>query len=227
VSGIFISYRRQDAATYAGRLRADLAHRYGESNVFLDIADLTPGANFTHRLHEAVDACDLMLVVIGPRWLQAADAEGRRRIDDPEDFIRSEIAAALRLGKRVVPLLVGGAPMPSASELPDEIADLANRQAGELSDRRWDADLSQVFNWLDRMVVGIQPAAASPPQSHSAAPRSTQVAAAAHAPFLTRLRQAFDLLFGRTVHLSRPVRPRRRLRPSMRRSARQPRGGLW
>lgn len=197
VSGIFISYRRQDAAPYAGRLRSDLAQRYGESSVFLDIADLTPGASWTEQLHQAVDACDLMLVVIGPRWLQATDAEGRRRVDDPEDFIRSEIAAALQLGKRVVPVLVGGASMPPEAQLPDEIAGLARRQAGELSDRRWDADLARMFEWLDRMVTAVASPAAARPRPAGPAPRSVPRGAAAPAPFLTRLGQAFDLLLGR------------------------------
>jgi len=93
VNGIFLSYRRQDAATYAGRSRADLAQRHGDPNVFLDIADLTPGANGSDRLHEIVDTCDLVPVVIGTRWLQAADTERRRRIEDPGDFIRAEIAS--------------------------------------------------------------------------------------------------------------------------------------
>lgn len=229
VSGIFISYRRQDAAPYAGRLRSDLAQRYGESSVFLDIADLTPGANWTEQLHQAVDACDLMLVVIGPRWLQATDAEGRRRVDDPEDFIRSEIAAALRLGKRVVPVLVGGASMPPAAELPDEIAGLARRQAGELSDRRWDTDLARMFEWLDRMVTAAAPTAAARPHPVRAAPRSAPVdAAAAPSSFFSRLGQAFDVLLGRAASPApspapapppKPVRAAPRPAPSERSTA--------
>ena len=208
MAGIFISYRRQDAAPYAGRLRGDLAQRYGDENVFLDIADLTPGASWSQRLHEAVDACDLMLVVIGPRWLQAADAEGLRRIDSPQDFIRSEIATALRLDKRVVPVLVGGAHMPASGELPDEIVGLARRQAGELSDARWDDDLARMFEWLDRLVVGARPSA-RPAARPGASPPLPVADGVAAAPFFTRLRLAFDLLVGRsgTAVEGRPAPP--------------------
>lgn len=197
MSGLFISYRRQDAAAYAGRFRSDLARRYGEERVFLDVADLAPGTDWTTRLHQAVASCDWMLVVIGPQWLSATDPGGRRRIDDPEDFIRSEIAAALRLGKRAVPVLVGGASMPSMSELPSDVSDMVDFQAVELRDESWDYDLSQLFRVLDPLmgVDRTAPSVAMP----SPAARAPQERAPARAvlPFMVRLAQAFDVLLGR------------------------------
>src|SRR5215510_2295383 len=105
MSDIFISYRRQDSAGYAARLRADLALRYGHDRVFLDITDIEPGRNFVDQVHQAVNACKSVLALIGPQWATARDQTGRRRLDDPADFIRAEIAAALRAGKLVVPVL--------------------------------------------------------------------------------------------------------------------------
>jgi hypothetical protein len=106
----------------------------------------------------------VLLAVIGPRWLSVANKDGKRRIDDPNDFVRLEIAAALRRDVRVIPVLVEGATMPSAEELPEDIKALARRQAHELSDRRWDYDADQLFDVLEK-VPGIRrkaPAQAAP-----------------------------------------------------------------
>lgn len=196
MSGIFISYRRQDAAAYAGRLRADLARRYGEDDVFLDLADLAPGADWTRQLHQAVAAAELVLVVMGPHWAQARDPDGNRRLDDPQDFIRSEVAAALRMDKRVVPVLVGGADMPSASDLPDDVQGLVRRQAIELHDRGWDADVQTLVEVVDRLRGGKRPAA-----PEAAAPRAMTP------PFFARLGQAIDILLGRSPERNEQAAP--------------------
>lgn len=123
MSGLFISYRRQDAAAYAGLLHRDLQQRY-PGDVFLDVASVAPGEDFAAGLRRAVSSSAVMLVVIGPQWLSATDAHGRRRIDDPSDFIRSEIGAALAQNKPVVPVLVGGARMPEFDRVPEDVRGL-------------------------------------------------------------------------------------------------------
>lgn len=191
MSGLFISYRRQDAAPYAQRLGDDLAARYGADRVFLDIANLAPGSNWTSSLHKAVADCDSMLVVMGPQWLSALDATGRRRIDAPDDFIRSEVAAALRLDKRVVPVLVGGAAMPREDALPDDVRGLARRNALQVNDAHWASDLEHLYRVLDPMLGRSARAVAS-----RSAPAALP-ARAAPSSFLSRLAQAFDVLAGR------------------------------
>lgn len=216
MSGLFISYRRQDAAGYAARLRDELAARYGGDEVFLDLADIAPGVDFGEQLHRAVANCDSMLVVIGPRWLAATDAQGRRRIDDPADFIRHEVAAALRLDKRVVPVLVGGASMPMAGDMPDDLAGLVRRQAIELRDESWPRDFGRLQAALDHMLPTRTAAEVMPapplrgpvsrsgppptlPQSPAPVPRS------ARAPLLARLGQAWRLLLGADEHRPAPL----------------------
>lgn len=200
MSDIFISYRRQDSAAYAARLRADLALRYGDDRVFLDITDLAPGRDFVAQLHQVVHACKSVLVVIGPQWTTARDQNGQRRLDDPADFIRAEVAAALRAAKLVVPVLVGGATMPSREELPEDIQGIRLRNAGVLEDASWDEDLHRFYEVLDPLL-GVAP------RLPELAPRAT----AARLPLIARLVLAFDVLRGRvdreTKELSPVTRP--------------------
>lgn len=135
VAPIFISYRRSDAKAWAIGVRDALAEDCGPEAVFLDHDDLQPGA-WNDQLALAVAACSLLVVVIGPQWLAAADAGGRRRLDDPEDVHRRELAQALvQPGTVVLPLLVDGAAMPAAAELPAPLQALARCQALRWSDR--------------------------------------------------------------------------------------------
>ena len=118
MKGIFISYRREDSAGYAGRLYDRLATQFGADNVFMDVEGIEPGVDFVDAIGRAVGSCEVLIVIIGREWLSAGH-EGKRRIDDPSDFVRIETAAALVRGIRVVPVLVEGAAMPRADELPD------------------------------------------------------------------------------------------------------------
>lgn len=145
MNDIFISYRRDDSAGHAGRLFDGLRARFGAGHVFMDVTDLRPGQDFAVELERAVGRADCVLAVIGPRWLQAVDAAGRRRIDDPDDFVRREIALGLAHGATVIPVLVHGAALPRAAELPEPLQPLARRQAVELSDPRWDSDLRELI----------------------------------------------------------------------------------
>ena len=141
---IFISYRRADTSGYAGRLADDLAERVGRHRVFRDVQGIAAGSDYVAAIDHAIARSDVLLAVIGRTWLTETDAEGRRRLDDPQDLVRQEIAAALRRGCRVVPVLVEGARMPEAAELPGELASLASRQAVELTDQSWDDDVTRL-----------------------------------------------------------------------------------
>jgi hypothetical protein len=151
---IFISYRRDDSRGYAGRLQGDLSRRYSEEHVFRDV-EIPPGADFGEYITGLVDTCNVVLAIIGPRWLDARDREGERRIDDPQDWVRLEIERALaRDGVEVIPVLVDGARLPPREELPPSLLGLRRRNAFELSDSRWDYDLEQLGKHLDRLLRG-------------------------------------------------------------------------
>jgi hypothetical protein len=145
---IFISYRRDDSAGFAGRLADALEASLGEGSVFRDVDDISPGEDFVAAIEQALASSAALLVVIGRRWLTATDAAGRRRLDQPQDFVRLEIQLALQRGMRVIPVLVDRATMPSEDQLPGEIAALARRQAVELDDSRWNADIERLLRSL-------------------------------------------------------------------------------
>lgn len=152
MEGIFISYRRDDSAGYAGRLYDRLIPRFGARRVFMDVEGIELGADFVTAIEEAVGSCRVLIVIVGDEWLTIQDAAGRRRLDDPHDFIRLETATALKRGIRVVPVLVGGALMPRAEELPDELRPLARRQAIEISHKQWDATTDELIRALEGML---------------------------------------------------------------------------
>src|SRR5690242_201262 len=102
----------------------------------MDVDSIEPGADFVAAIEQALSRCEVLLVVIGPHWLAAADATGRRRIDDPRDFVRLEVALALHRGIRVIPVLVDGASEPHAHQLPADLSGLAQRQAVKVSHDR-------------------------------------------------------------------------------------------
>lgn len=116
---IFLSYRRDDAAGYASRLEDALEQRLGRGAAFRDLEDIAPGADFVREIRRQLAHARAVVVLIGPRWTGAgAGPEGRSRIDDPEDFDRLEVQEALASDVPVVPVLLPGATMPDASELP-------------------------------------------------------------------------------------------------------------
>jgi hypothetical protein len=145
----FISYRRDDATAYAGRLYDGLRKRYGDEHVFMDVDRIQPGENFAAVIERSVRGADVVLVVIGPRWLAINNDAGRRRLDDPEDFVRQEVKAALDNGRRVIPVLVGGAGMPAEAALPAVLQRLAGVQAVSMSDERWDYDSERLTRSID------------------------------------------------------------------------------
>ena len=142
---IFIGYRRGDGAGWAGRLHADLRARLGrDSEIFMDVDGIPPGEDFRVYIDHAIGQCDAFVAMIGPNWLDARDGQGRRRLDDPGDFVRLEIAAALDRNIRVIPVLVGGARLPTAEELPEPLDRLVNRHAISLDNETWELGVSRI-----------------------------------------------------------------------------------
>jgi TIR domain len=167
---IFISYRREDAAYPAGWLYDRLANRYGAGQVFKDVDSIELGDNFVEVISSAVSSCDVLLALIGPRWLGTTDEHGRRRLDDRDDFVRLELEAALTRRVLVIPILVEGARMPRAEELPDSLVALVHRQALELSPARFAADTGRLLRVLDKTLGEVQ-SAGEPSETVSTPPR--------------------------------------------------------
>jgi hypothetical protein len=155
---IFISYRREKTAYPAGWLYERLAEHFGAGQVFKDIDSIQPGDDFVEVITRAVGSCDVLLALIGEDWLTVTDEHGQRRLDNPEDFVRVEIEAALARNVRVIPILVNGARMPAAGELPDSLARLVRRQALELSPARFHFDTSRLLRVLEMTLAEVRPA---------------------------------------------------------------------
>lgn len=153
---IFISYRREETAYPAGWLYDRLADRYGGGQVFKDVDSIQLGDDFVESITRAVGSCDVVLVLIGDEWLTITDEHGRRRLDDPDDFVRLEVQAALTRNVRVIPILVDRARMPRADELPNTLAKLVRRQALEFSPARFEFDTSRLFKVLDNTLEEVR-----------------------------------------------------------------------
>jgi len=149
-SGIFISYRRDDAAGHAGRLADRLVEHFGRDRIFRDIDNIEPGEDFVTVIENAVGSCDILIAVIGRNW-NSATSSGR--LDNPNDFVRLEIATALRRDIRVIPVLVQRASMPKPEDLPDDLDKLTRRNAVELTDLRWQSDVDQLISVLERVLA--------------------------------------------------------------------------
>jgi hypothetical protein len=146
---IFLNYRREDSSGHAGRLYDDLKEHFGAGSVFMDVDTIKPGHDFMEVVEDAVGSCDAVIAVIGKRWADVTDAKGRRRLENPDDFVRLELETALKRGVRVVPALVQGAEMPSGEEFPSPLRPLSRRHAIELSDSRWGFDVRRLIAALD------------------------------------------------------------------------------
>lgn len=153
MSGVFINYRGEDTHSYGALLYGELARRFGADQVFLDSESIEAGADFAVRILDRVRSAQVLLAVIGPRWLTATDpSSGRRRIDDPEDWIRRELAVAFTAGVGVIPILTDDATLPATSELPADIAALAGRQFRRLRHREASTDLNRIIVEINGMV---------------------------------------------------------------------------
>jgi hypothetical protein len=150
--GIFLSYRREETAPYAGRLYDHLSEHFGEDRVFMDVDSIAIGTDFTKAIIEAVSRCNILLALIGRHWSAVTDAKGVRRIDYPHDFVRVEIEAALQREIRVVPILVDGASLPQSGDLPSSLRPLVMRQAIELSHTGFRSQVSHLITAIDEAL---------------------------------------------------------------------------
>ena len=181
---IFISYRRDDSEGEAGRLYDDLVRAYGNDSVFMDVAGIAPGLDFRKAIDDNVAGCGVFLAVIGSQWATIAGTDGKRRLEDENDFVRLEIASALARNIAVIPVLVHESRMPHPDQLPDNIRDLAYRNSVEISHARWNSDVQLLINALKQYVTTstateTQPVHATvpvqlpPPVSNEPAPSSS------------------------------------------------------
>jgi hypothetical protein len=165
---VFISYRRADSAGSAGRVMDRLDRELGRDLVFMDVDAIPLGTNFSKVLHEEVAKCGVLLAVIGPNWLDARDEHGKRRLDNPNDFVRIEIAAALQRNIPVIPILLDGARIPKADELPEDLKELALRNGIEIRHASFQDDMNRLIRGLKEDGVHLTDGDASDRKTHAA-----------------------------------------------------------
>jgi TIR domain len=181
MSSVFISYRRDTAAGEARALYNDLVGRLGKGAVFMDVDSVSLGRDFRKELQKTVAACDVMLVLIDKNWAAAKDAKGRIRLENSDDFVRMEVETALKRDIVVTPILLKGAQMPAAEELPAEISHLAYRSAFELSHSRWQSDVGEMIRRLrlEKGPLAEVPVPQALPQTGASTGRGLLISAAA------------------------------------------------
>jgi len=146
---IFISYRRDDSAGYTRAISDQLAQRFSKDRIFMDVDSIEPGLPFDRVINDAVGRCDVLLAMIGRRWLESRDGSGPR-MNDPGDFVRIEITAALSRNIRVIPVLLDGATMPAADALPEPLRPLALHNAIDVSDSRFASDVTRLADAIGK-----------------------------------------------------------------------------
>jgi hypothetical protein len=152
---IFVSYRRDDTGGHARSLFTQLNQRFAE-RVFLDWEGIPIGEDFVAKLEAIGRNCRVLLALIGPRWVHAADAAGQRRILSPDDPVRREIECALERGIPVVPVLFDGAAMPGAADLPASLKPLAVRNAVSVTNANFGADMERLIRGLEELLGEAQ-----------------------------------------------------------------------
>ena len=151
-AGVFVSYRREDTAGYTGRLYDYLTDHFHRDQIFIDVESIGAGERFGEILHRELANSVAAIVMIGPRWTKITGEKRRPRLMDPDDWVRIEVATALRRGIPVFPVLVGGARLPSKQDLPEDLAALCDCNDHEISDRRWDYDAGRLMEQLRATV---------------------------------------------------------------------------
>jgi hypothetical protein len=146
--GVFISYRREDSAGFAGRIYDRLIKQLDPKSVFLDVDNIQPGLDFFDVLDEKLRVCDVLIAIIGKNWNSRTPEDNQRRLEDPDDFVRIEIEAALRRGIRIIPVLVDGATMPRREDLPESLQKLRRRQAIDIAHNRFNPDVERLTHAL-------------------------------------------------------------------------------
>jgi TIR domain len=148
-----MSYRRNDAEGEAGRLFDDLVREFGKESVFMDVSTIQPGLDFRKVIDQNVATCGVLLAIIGVNWIDAKNEAGERRLEDPADFVRLETASALKRDIPVIPVLVRSARMPGLQALPEDLKELAYRNAVEITFARWNYDVQRLIDALRPFVA--------------------------------------------------------------------------
>jgi hypothetical protein len=164
---LFISYRRNDSAGYAGRVHDRLQQEFGRDFLFMDVDSIPLGANFAKVLGDEVAKCDVLLAMIGPGWLDAHDENGNRRLENADDFVRIEVGTALKRSIPVIPILLDGAQVPKASQLPDDLKELALRNGLDVRHASFGEDMQRLIRRLKGAPQ--QPASVTPRRLHTLA----------------------------------------------------------
>jgi hypothetical protein len=171
---VFLCYRRDDSAAFTGRVQDRVEQEFGRDLLFMDVDAIPLGVNFVTALHEAVAECEVLLAVIGPNWVEARDDTGARRLDDPNDFVRIEIGAALQRSIPVIPILLDGAKVPKANQLPEELKELPMRNWLEVDHASFHSDLDKLVRGLKAKLRGTAADRAAHQFVQRGAPRRTQ-----------------------------------------------------
>ena len=155
--GVFISYRRSDTAPHAARLKTQLDTAFGAEYVFMDVDSLKPGEPFKQVIEKTIESVEVVLALIGHDWVTVTDAAGNRRLENPADFVRLELATAFRFDRVVIPVLLEDASMPHATDLPEELVPLRQRHAIAIGETGWDGDVDRLARRLWEVVDTIPP----------------------------------------------------------------------
>lgn len=150
--GVFISYRREDTGPYARLLKDHLSERFPDAQVFMDLDSVEAGLDFAEAIESAVRSCAVLVALIGRHWLTIADEDGRRRLDDPDDYVRFEIRIALERCVRVIPVLVDGVKAPRQPQLPADLCKLARLSPLEMSYNRYEYDETRLMAVIQKVL---------------------------------------------------------------------------
>jgi hypothetical protein len=175
--GIFLSYRRQDAAPYARLLQYQLSERFPDAHVFMDLDSIEAGLDFAEVIRDAVDSSSVLVALIGRQWATVADEEGRRRLDDPDDYVRFEVQTALERGVRVIPVLVDDARPLRQQQLPAGLHKLVRLNALELSYGRYQYDSGRLLDLIQRVLATVGDQAEAERGAQEAGDRQAQAEA--------------------------------------------------
>ncbi len=159
---IFINYRRGDDPGFSQALYGRLESRFSTTQLFMDVDSISPGSDFVHVLDEQVAKCDVFLAVIGPGWINATNKNGARRLENPNDFVRIEIEAALKRGILVIPVLVNDAEMPTEADLVESLKPLARRNAVRLTHERFRSDCDGLIKAINDALDKNHPIQTTP-----------------------------------------------------------------